>query len=166
MAGEFCYAACVPLLKIMRPSESASVFRDRVTRSGLSVEDLTPAEAVAQMLAFYREVRAENCVADEEGDMLLFQWGTYDWGDGKTFQVEFTRQFIEPGDEDEEGMSQLSLTLRYSPTDALHELGSGDHWCESPAEAEAFQEFVLANEAYRAVVVLKPGKATLDWTPV
>ena len=26
--------------------------------------------------------------------MLLYQWGTYDWGEGKYFQIDITRQFI------------------------------------------------------------------------
>ena len=31
---------------------------------------------IEALLAFYEEDRAEGCLIDEDGDMLLFQWGT------------------------------------------------------------------------------------------
>ena len=44
------------------------------------IERLAAAEALELMAAFYRDVRAEDCDLDADGDMLLFQWGVYDWG--------------------------------------------------------------------------------------
>jgi hypothetical protein len=150
----------------MSPADSATIFRERVAGAGLAVERLTPAEALAQLLAFYREVRADKCVLDAEGDMLLFAWGPRDADDGEGFQLEFTRQFIEPGDEDEDGMSQLWIRMFFEMTPALRKIGEGDHWCESPDGADAFQEFVLASEAYRAVVELTPQRVDVDWALV
>jgi hypothetical protein len=37
------------------------------------------------MLAFYASDRAADC-AGVDGDMLLFQWGIFDWGSGPTVQ--------------------------------------------------------------------------------
>jgi hypothetical protein len=150
----------------MNPEESPTVFRGRVTRAGLTLEKLTPAEALAQMMSFYREVRAEKCVLDTEGDMLLFQWGTRDAGDGKKFRLELTRQFIQPGDEDEDGMSQFWVRLHFDAKGKLREIATGEHWCESPKDADAFEEFVLASEAYRAVVELAPSRVEMDWAMV
>jgi hypothetical protein len=150
----------------MNPSESASIFRERVALAGLAIDRLTAAEALAQLLSFYREVRAEKCVLDAEGDMLLFAWGPRDASDGERFQLEFTRQFIQPGDEDEDGMSQIWTRLVFEMTPELRKVGEGEHWCESPDGAAAFEEFVLANEAYRAVVELTPIRVDVDWALV
>ncbi|MDZ4401500.1 hypothetical protein [Prosthecobacter sp.] len=147
----------------MHPADSAAKFQDSVNASGMTVEGLDAAKALARMLAFYHDVRAENCIQDEEGDTLLFQWSTYDQGQGPNFQLELTRQFIEPGDEDEDGMSQLSLTLQYASTDGLLTLGKGGHQCGSPAGLAVFEAAVLASQAYRAVTPLKPQKVSLLW---
>jgi hypothetical protein len=34
------------------------------------------------MIEFYVDVRADDVRLDDDGDMFLFQWGTWDWGDG------------------------------------------------------------------------------------
>jgi hypothetical protein len=150
----------------MDPAMSPNVFRDRLKRAGLEVEKLSAAEALAQMLAFYKQVRADRCMLDAEGDMLLFGWGTRDTRKGEMFQLEVTRQFIQPGDEDEDGISQIWVQLLYPMTPVLGELGEGEHWCERPSEAAEFEEFVLASEAYRAVVELTPERVEIDWASV
>jgi hypothetical protein len=111
-------------------------------------------------------VRADKCVLDAEGDMLLFDWGARDAAEGEMFQLEFTRQFIQPGDEDEDGMSQIWTRLLFKMTPELQKIGEGEHWCESPDGVDAFEEFVLASEAYRAVVELTPERVDLDWSLV
>jgi hypothetical protein len=150
----------------MNPADSVTIFRERVALAGLAVNRLTAAEALAQILSFYREVRADKCVLDAEGDMLLFDWGARDAAEGEMFQLEFTRQFIQPGDEDEDGMSQIWTRLLFKMTPDLQKIGEGEHWCESPDGADAFEEFVLASEAYRAVVELTPERVDLDWSLV
>jgi hypothetical protein len=150
----------------MNPEDSATLFRERLARTGLDLNRLTASEALSQLLSFYRDVRANKCVLDAEGDMLLFAWGSRDAAEGEVFQLEFTRQFIQPGDEDEDGMSQLWTRLLFPMTPALQKVGEGEHWCESPDEADAFEEFVLASEAYRAVVELTPARVDVDWALV
>lgn len=150
----------------MDPAKSPNVFRDRLKRAGLESGKLSAAEALAQMLAFYRQVRADRCMLDSEGDMLLFAWGTRDTRKGEMFQLEVTRQFIQPGDEDEDGISQIWVQLLYPMTPVLSELGEGEHWCERPSETAEFEEFVLASEAYRAVVELTPERVEIDWASV
>ena len=46
------------------------------------INQLSAADAIELMAAFYREVRADDCTLDADGDMLLFQWGLADWGTG------------------------------------------------------------------------------------
>ncbi len=149
----------------MQPSDSKARFEKFITDSGSLLAALTAAEATRLMLAFYRSVRAANCPLDESGDMLLFQWGAYDFGEGDTFRYDITRQFILSGSEGDEGMSQLSLTVHYAVTEPLRAL-KGNRWCSSPAQAAEFEEFIRSHEATFAAATLKPLRVTLDWSPI
>jgi len=67
---------------------------------GESLPKMTPSRALESMLSFYGDIRADECDVAGDGDMLLFQWGTYDWGDGDHFEFDITRQFVFGGGED------------------------------------------------------------------
>lgn len=149
----------------MHPSESASTFEAALTTAGTTVQQLDAAAALTQMEAFYRDVRAEKCIMDEEGDTLHCQWGVNEQGAGKTFQLEIARHFIEPGDEDEDGMSQLSLTLTYAPAPALLALEPGTFQCSQPAELPEFEKSIRASQPFQALAKLKPQQAALAWWP-
>ena len=94
------------------------------------------------MVEFYIERRADDANIDEDGDMLLFQWGTYDWGDGPSFEYDVTRQFTIQGEDDEDEIWQLSLTLHYPESEVASRAGAGDRWCCSPDEVDGFVLFV------------------------
>jgi hypothetical protein len=98
------------------------------------------------MLDFYRDERVEDCKIEDDGDMLLYQWGTYDWGQGRWFDLNITRQFIPDGGDDDE-IFQLSVTAKYSPAPELDALGSGNKWCESPDKLPHFKEFLDSSAA-------------------
>jgi hypothetical protein len=73
----------------MRPQQAKTKLEERIKQSGTPTADLTLAQGVRLMLDFYRDVRAQGVDLDDDGDMLLFQWGTYDWdGAGRTFQCD------------------------------------------------------------------------------
>ncbi|WP_395739537.1 hypothetical protein [Prosthecobacter sp.] len=151
----------------MHPADSASKFQAAVTASGKTVESLGAEGALEQMTAFYRNVRAEDCVLDEEeGDTLLCEWGMHEEGPVPGFQLEFTRHFMEPGNEDEDGMSQLSLTLYYSPSPDLQALEHGTRLCTTPDGANEFERAVRSSEAFQAVAKLKPVKTDVAWYEV
>ncbi len=88
--------------------------------------------------------------------MLLFQWGTYNWGDGTQFEIDITRLFIESAAEDDDAISQLQLTFKFPPGKDTAALGDGNHWCNSQSETQQFREFIFSNRAFLA-------KA--DWDP-
>ena len=149
----------------MQPSESASTFEAALTAAGMTVQQLDAATALAQMEAFYRTVRAENCILEEEEDTLQCQWGVNVQGTEKIFQLEIARHFIEPGDEDEDGMSQLSLTLTYAPALALLALEPGTCQCSQPAELPEFEKNIRASQSLQAIAKLKPKQTALAWWP-
>ena len=98
---------------------------------------------VELMLMWYVEVRADDVVPYPDGDMLLFQWGTSDWGDGPSFGVNITRQLIDEYDEDDDGaIWQLGTTLHFPPSPTASVLGSGNSWCDGLQSVSSFHEFI------------------------
>ncbi|HEY7314879.1 MAG TPA: hypothetical protein VH643_36370 [Gemmataceae bacterium] len=114
------------------------------------------------MLAYYADERADGCVLDEDGDMLLFQWGTHDWGDGPAFEVSIVRQLIVADDEDEEPQ-QLDLRFRYEPSVGAAAGQGSSRWCASPDELAAFRRFVAESAALKAVGKHAPESVALRY---
>ena len=114
------------------------------------------------MAGFYKDVRADDVDLESDGDMLLFQWGTYDWGSGPMFEVDVTRQLIRGTGEDDD-IWQLHLTYRFAPSEALRAIGKGDRWCPRPGEIVLFREFIVAHPAIAAVGLRDDGEAQIDY---
>src|SRR5262245_4806221 len=95
-------------------------------------------------------------------DMLLFQWGTYDWGQGPRFELDMTRQFLVGPGEDED-IWQLSLTYRFEPSEALRTLGAGNRWCHKLAELPEFDAYVEASPSYTKLARDPFASAELDY---
>ena len=97
--------------------------------------------------------------------MLLFQWGTHDWGNGASFELNITRQFM-VGDGEDDDIKQLLLTFAYPPSPTLASIGDGNHWCHSPSGLPEFRSFVSACPAFAAVSELSSAKVSLDFKGV
>ena len=100
--------------------------------------------------------------------MLLFQWGTYDWGQGEHFELDLTRQltWIDRDVSPDADIWQLSLTFMFPTIETLRGLGSGNKWCASPAEVDDFNAFVRGQNAYTAVSDRSDGGVRLDYEQV
>ncbi len=145
----------------MKPGAAKTRFLKRLEAAQLSLEALTPAAGVEAMLSYYADERADGCDLDEDGDMLLFQWGTYDWGDGPSFEVNLTRQLMVTDDGAEP--RQLGLTFRFTPDHAPSRLKDGNKWCESPGGLAAFRRFITGSKAIQAVGHLTPAVVELQF---
>lgn len=146
----------------MHSSEAKTRFEAFLASRGEVVALLTPRRGIEAMLAFYGDVRAMDCDLDNDGDMLLFQWGTYDVGSGVHFRVDITRQFIGQGAEDDD-IWQLHLTFELDPTDEHAALGSGDRWCHSPSELGDFASHVRSHPAIASVGARSDALITMDY---
>jgi hypothetical protein len=144
----------------MTPSESLASFQAFSSASGVALETCTPREGIAQMFAFYDEVAPVGC-SGRDGDMLLFQWGTYDWGSGRNFELNITRQFIEEAAQDDDAISQLSLTYRFEPTTELEGIEPGNLICEGSQASTVVRDFAVTHPAFVAVADQKPKAAKL-----
>lgn len=135
---------------------------DFVQAKGLRVESLTPVQAVECMCEFAKTYRVEG-LADADDDMLPFQWGTYDWGDGEFFEYNITRQTIDPDPaEDAEGIMQLGVTFRFAP-EPFRQFEAGDRWSNEDADIDSFLQVVLASPATGAVRDMPPLSVTLNF---
>ncbi|MFN0056543.1 MAG: hypothetical protein ACKV0T_30725 [Planctomycetales bacterium] len=143
----------------MKPRKAKTRFLKRLEAAGRSLNALTPVAGVEAMLTYYTEERADGCPLDQDGDMLLFQWGTYDWGAGPAFEVSIVRQFIVANEEDDEPR-QLDLQFRFAPA-AGASAGKGNCWCESPDRLPEFQRFIMGSPALEAVGNLSPESVEL-----
>jgi hypothetical protein len=132
----------------MKPKDAKKVLAARIKDSGGKLAALTPVEGIRHMIDFYKEIRAHDCPLDEDGDMLLYQWGTYeDLDGGKSFHLDITRQFTL--DDDDCSMSQLSLTFFFRPPTRYKKLKDGNRWCSTLKEIKAFKTFVENTSAYQ-----------------
>jgi hypothetical protein len=141
--------------------------RDRfLSRLGSPAETLVSVPigpAFDRMLGFFALEPLD--ITSDSADMMLFQWGIYDWhdGDGTHFGVDLTRQMIfDPGED--EDIYQLSLNYRFKPAPTLA-LESGNRWCRSRTELDSFREFVLRSPSIIAVESLSSFHVLLSYGP-
>lgn len=145
----------------MNAHQSQKELERLLADKGTALHQVTVADAFAVTFSFYRDHRAQDC-SDKDSDMLLYQWGTYDWGAGKYFELNLTRQFI-IGRSDDENIWQLSLTFKYSPTEELAALESGNKWCSTPKPQamDYIEKYVRDSAPYKAVEGSSPSKVEL-----
>jgi hypothetical protein len=89
-------------------------FESRINSSSCFLEGRY-SELFEWVFSQYEQSRIE-ATAETDGDMLLFQWGTYDWGMGKSFEIDLTRQTIDDLDDVDaqtDSMRQLHITLKF-----------------------------------------------------
>lgn len=149
----------------MNPHAARETFQRLLTEGGLALERLTVPQGLAAMFAFYRNQRAEECPADADGDMLLYQWGMSRGDEDDFFELDMTRQLILGGDSEDENIWQLSLTFKFAPTEALRAILSGNKWCPRPRPqaVDYFEGFVRESEAYLAVSDMESMGVELDY---
>lgn len=147
-------------------SDSASVFRRHLLSRGVNADWATLREMIEGALSFYRGVAAAGLAASPDADMLLFQFGVYDWGQGEHFEIDVTRQFMLDGAEDDDALSQLRCATLFEPTAELRNVGTGHRWCQSRADLDTFREFILSSNAYAAAARSQPIWRDIVWSPV
>jgi hypothetical protein len=154
-------------LLMMKPGEAKAEFERFVAESGAVVSEFKPIDAIRLMLDFYLQERAEGCDVKADEDMLLFQWGTHEWGkQGRFFEFSLARQLTDNEAEEGEQTTLLSLTCYFPPTAELEALKTGSKWCASPDELAGFEYYIGNTPAYKAVGKLRPENVALTCGPV
>jgi hypothetical protein len=121
----------------------------------LSQSELVEAGDVAALFALaierYTNDRLDAVDIEQDGDMLLFQWGTYGKGPEKRFTVDLTRQVtldLSDPDDAADSMRQLHVAAVYLCSPETEQLGSGEKWCATPRDTQEFASSVKGSPAY------------------
>lgn len=136
-----------------------------LTEAHSSVKEASVRSSFEHFLNLYGCSRIANTALENDGDMLIYQWGTYDWGFGAHFELSITRQTtlnLEDPDQAADSMRQLSLTFKYSPCAESSLLGAGNKWCGTPASLEEFRQFVTQSAAYLWAAANPPQKVEVS----
>jgi hypothetical protein len=133
----------------MNPEASVEAYQSYLNKVGLKLERMSVKDLADTALSFYREVPADGLDESEDSDMLLYQWGVFDFGRGEHFKFDITRQFITAKGEDDDALSQFRITAYFVPTAEMRQLQASNRWCESKGELGEFEAFIRDSEAYR-----------------
>ena len=113
----------------------------------------------------YSEIHVENILSiEEDGDMLLFQYGSYD---EKSFYIDITRQLI-PDEEnacEDENIWQLSLVFFYDVKDFVR-IEDDNSWNTDFKTTEEWLNQIKHSEVYRIAKNLTAIKYELDFSQV
>ena len=140
----------------MRSRETEQALRGMLAAAQVSLDQPTGSDAGAAWRAFadLARVPAEDLVtaSDSDTDGLLIQYGTYDWGEGEHFELDFTRQFTYYDSDGEYlEMAQLHCTLFFAASERLRALGSDEKW----SFGVELEEFLEQAEAMPGLDVVK-----------
>lgn len=150
----------------MKPSNSAEKLREFLAARGFDQSQAMAPQLVSNGIEFYKSVRCSGLAADPQADMLLVQWGVFNWGKGEHFEFDLTRQFIRSGAFGDDAISQLRFTAYYPPTQALRLIEAENLWCRSLADVAVFESFIRGSAAFRAVSLLPPLRLAIEWGQV
>ena len=99
-------------------------------------------ELIHASVTLFQEFKIKGIPADDgDNDMMLFQYGTYDWGAGRFFEFDITRQFMKPNEDEP---YQLSMTLFFEPNECerysswSNEFETLEKWAENSKETEGY----------------------------
>lgn len=149
-----------------RPSDAGPTLRRYLANQRPRQGGVTARSVAEDAIAFYRDVLFDGLTAEQAADMLLFQWGEYDFGTGLTFRFDITRQFISAGSSGDDAISQLRYIAHFESTEALRSLKAGNRWCKSRSELPDFELYVLRSDALSAVESLMPLRIEIGWSKV
>lgn len=114
-------------------------------------KDLNPNNFIELSEMFFESIKVKGIETeeDEDNDMLLFQYGTYNWGGelGEHFSFDITRQFIKKNFD----MYQLSFTLIFDP---IHftALESYNSWSSDFENIDKWIENIKSTKGYEEVL--------------
>jgi len=149
-----------------RPERSRAALLQFLAARYLDIDLSPPSSLLEAVIHFFEQEAAVGLADDPNADMLFFEWGVYDWGQGAHFQISMTRQFIIAGEQDDDAISQLRLVLYHPPTPEAQALKVGNFRCDRKVDTPHLRAFVASHEALRLASSLQRLRAEIVWSPV
>ena len=127
-----------------------STFRQKVNDFLNEVKSPVVNDWLLLVINFYTNYPIQNVdSAIPDNDMLLFEYGIFDWQDGKgeNYTIDITRQFYIEA-ENSEGFFQLHLVLYYNSED-FRSSRSSDRWSVDFENVEGWKNYVVNSEGFK-----------------
>lgn len=119
-----------------------------VVEAALVDKQLTAQLLVELSAKLYTDVKVEGLSSEGDEDMLLYQYGVYDWGDenGRHFSFDITRQFMLPSTYEP---YQLSFSLIFDPA-PFENIRSYDCWYPDYGDLDSFVAYIKTTDGFKA----------------
>jgi hypothetical protein len=139
----------------MRLEQAEEQLRTMLREAGLDIERLDPS-GTWNVFKLFAADAVEGRGPEPDDDMCLFEYGVYDWSDGKgpRFNWNLCRQFIIYDDGEYDRMDQLRCDLYFEVTPQLELLQPAGIW--SGPDLVDWATRVETQEGFDAVTELTP----------
>lgn len=137
------------------PMDLLKEFHAFCESAGVDPEHDAPDRVIEMMLAFYSEVRVSGCDPGNDEDMLLVDWGSYDLGKGRAYELDLSRQ-VDLTHRERGGIWALHLFYRFPITPALADVPAGNDWWASPRNVREFRSAIQHRAALDSALGAKP----------
>ncbi len=126
---------------------------ERIVNSNITGDNITPETALTSIIDFYKNYKTDADSESADDDMLLFQYGIYDWdGSGEKFEFNLTRKIA---DRDDEEFYQVKLTLYYKAAD-IGEIESFNLWSIDKPTIDDWQKTIRDTEGFVRATKARP----------
>lgn len=134
-------------------------FKTFVVDEGCLLSDLSVNDGFTLFLKFYQTKRVKTYDIQKDEDMLLFEYGVYDWGDGESFYLSFTRQLSSANPRAK--IWQFKLQFKFPVEERLTEIQGDNLWCSDLNGLEVFMDKVVTSPAFQTVADSRNGELRL-----
>ena len=142
----------------MNEDKITEAFCGYAERKVINLDELSLSDFPRLIIEYYSELEFPELDRADDGDMLLFQYGTYDWGDGPFFEVDFTRQFYQFfADAEDHEIIQQSFTFYFDPERFRH-IEPFDLWSNTVTSFSEFEAAIVNTQGYREALAHPPEK--------
>jgi len=133
----------------MTEAEITQAFNRFAEGKGIDLDGLSLSHFPRLLINYYKDVELPDVETTEDGDLLLFQYGTYDWGHGLFFEVDFTRQSYKSfANGEDHAIVQQRFTFYFDPQ-PFQNITSFDLWSNAAASLDEFEAGVRISQGYR-----------------
>lgn len=133
-------------------------FQGYLKEKGFDEKSLSLSNVPELFVDYYRNIKFDGFVEENDSDILLFQYGTYNWQKERYFQLNFTRQLYEVYKDESHQIYQLGLTFFYSP-DGFSNISSFNKWTKDFSDLTDFLDSIINsggfNEALNEIPLRK-----------
>jgi hypothetical protein len=136
-------------------------FRAYEAQRGIDPSTFEAEAALLTIEDFWRAVPVQGVAQGAPSDMLEYRWGTKPWGEGRSFQLEFTRRVVAPDGK----VWPMNVTLHYQPSAVTTTFGSGERTLSSQQELAKFGVAVSSTDAYRYGHQHQPESVEIRYQP-